>query len=155
MNTIDNDMLVSIIIPMFNVSPFLVEALDSVIHQTYRNLEIIVIDDGSTDASGKICDEYAKKDARVVVIHQENKGLITARNMGLNRMSGEMVAFLDSDDAYPPKLPLVISSFLSSSSFVKAHEFILCEGFTSEILPPKIKPIIPITEAILEMESVK
>lgn len=94
--------LVSVIIPVFNVRPYLVEALDSVLHQTYTNLEIIIIDDGSTDGSGAICDEYAKKDARVLVIHQENKGLSTSRNVGLDRMSGDAVAFLDPDDAYHP-----------------------------------------------------
>ena len=94
--------LVSVIIPVFNVRPYLVEALDSVLYQTYTKLEIIVIDDGSTDGSGKICDEYAERDARVFVIHQENKGLSTARNVGLDRMSGEAVVFLDPDDAYHP-----------------------------------------------------
>ena len=94
--------LVSIIIPVFNVRPYLVEALDSVLAQTYTNLEIIIIDDGSTDGSGKICDDYVEKDARVRVIHQENKGLSTARNVGLDRMTGEFVVFLDPDDAYHP-----------------------------------------------------
>ena len=90
---------VSVIIPVYNVEPYIVEALESVIHQTYENLEILVIDDGSTDGSGVICDNYAGKDARICVIHQENKGLSSARNAGLDRMTGDAVAFLDSDDA--------------------------------------------------------
>lgn len=93
---------VSIIVPVFNVQPFLAEALDSVIHQTYDNLEIIIVDDGSTDCSGELCDDYAKKDRRIIVIHQENKGLSAARNAGLDIMTGEVVAFLDPDDAYHP-----------------------------------------------------
>ena len=95
-----NEGLVSIIIPVFNVRPYLVEALDSVIHQSYSNLEIIIIDDGSTDGSGSVCDEYAQKDKRIHLIHQENKGLSNARNVGLDIMTGDVVAFLDSDDAY-------------------------------------------------------
>lgn len=96
------DPLVSVIIPVYNVRPYLIEALDSTLSQTYKNLEIIIIDDGSTDGSRAICDAYAEKDDRVVVIHQENKGLSAARNMGLDRMTGDLVAFLDPDDAYDP-----------------------------------------------------
>ena len=92
--------LISVIIPVYNVFPYLREALDSVIHQTYQNLEILIIDDGSTDGSDGICDEYAEKDQRVKVVHQKNKGLSSARNAGLDWMTGEMVAMLDSDDAY-------------------------------------------------------
>ena len=94
--------LVSIIIPVYNVKPYLAEALDNVLCQTYRNLEILIIDDGSTDGSGEVCNVYAEKDKRIHVIHQENRGLSAARNTGLNRMSGEAVAFLDADDAYLP-----------------------------------------------------
>lgn len=94
--------LISIIIPVFNTRPFLAEVLDSVIKQTYQNLEIIIVDDGSTDGSGEICDAYAKKDKRVRVVHQENKGLSSARNAGLDIMSGDAVAFVDSDDACHP-----------------------------------------------------
>ena len=86
--------LVSVIIPVYNVELYLREALDSVINQTYRNLEILVIDDGSTDGSGTICDEYAMKDKRIRVIHQNNRGLSNARNVGLDRMNGDAIAFL-------------------------------------------------------------
>lgn len=99
---LDSNKFVSVIIPVFNVRPYLVEALDSVLQQTYENIEIIIIDDGSTDGSGEICDKYAEKDARILVIHQENRGLSVARNVGLDKMSGEAVVFLDPDDAYHP-----------------------------------------------------
>ena len=91
--------LVSVIIPVYNVFPYLREALDSVINQTYRNLEIIIVDDGSMDGSQSICDEYTT-DPRVKVIHQENRGLSGARNTGLDQMTGSFVTFLDPDDAY-------------------------------------------------------
>lgn len=90
--------LISIIIPVYNVEKYLSECLDSVITQTYENLEILLIDDGSTDGSGKICDEYAQKDARIKVIHKENGGVSSARNMGLDLAQGEYIAFIDSDD---------------------------------------------------------
>ncbi len=92
--------LVCVIIPVFNVFPYLKESLDSVIYQTFENLEIIIIDDGSTDGSGRICDEYAANDERIKVIHQKNKGLSVAHNAGLDVMTGDVVAFLDSDDVY-------------------------------------------------------
>ena len=98
------DKLVSVIIPAYNVQPYLCKALDSVLGQTYPNLEILVIDDGSDDGSESICDEYGRKDARITVIHQKNMGLSTARNVDLNRMTGEIVAFLDPDDAFHPDM---------------------------------------------------
>ena len=94
---------VSVIIPVYQVARYLVEALDSVVRQTYTNLEIILIDDGSTDGSGEICDRYAATDHRIRVVHQENKGLSAARNAGLDLMNGDAVAFLDSDEAYDPE----------------------------------------------------
>lgn len=90
---------VSVIIPVYNVAPYLREALDSVVHQTHRALQVIIIDDGSTDGSSSICDEYLT-DPRVTVIHQENRGLSNARNAGLERMTGEYVCFLDPDDVF-------------------------------------------------------
>ena len=98
------DELVSVIIPVFNVKPYLAEALDSVLNQSYGNLEIIVINDGSTDGSEEICDEYKNKDNRIIVFHQENKGLSSARNAGLDRASGQFISFLDPDDAMHPDM---------------------------------------------------
>ena len=92
--------MVSVIIPVYNVAPYLRESLDSVIYQTYKKLEIIIIDDGSTDGSREICDEYEKRDERICLIHQDNKGLSAARNVGLDSMTGDVIAFLDSDDEY-------------------------------------------------------
>lgn len=89
---------VSIIIPVYNVEKYLAECLDSVINQTYSNLQIIVIDDGSTDSSGQICDEYASKDNRITVIHQVNAGAANAKNTGLDNVKGDYVTFVDSDD---------------------------------------------------------
>ena len=94
-----HDELVSVIIPVYNVKPYISEAIESLLHQSYQNLEIIIVDDGSTDGSEDICDEYARKDKRIIVVHQDNKGLSAARNTGLDLMSGEEVVFLDADDA--------------------------------------------------------
>lgn len=93
-----NSPKISVIIPVYNVEQYLRQCLDSIINQTYRNLEIIVVDDGSPDNCGAICDEYAEKDARVIAIHKQNGGVNTARNMGIQRASGEWLAFVDSDD---------------------------------------------------------
>lgn len=90
--------LISIIIPVYNVEKYLSECIESVITQTYTELEIILIDDESTDNSGKICDEYAVKDDRIKVIHQRNSGAAGARNAGLRIATGEYLAFVDSDD---------------------------------------------------------
>lgn len=90
--------LISVIIPVYNVHEYLSECLESVISQTYEKLEIICVDDGSSDESGTICDEIAKKDSRIKVIHTSNQGLAMARNNGLNYVTGEYIAFIDSDD---------------------------------------------------------
>lgn len=90
----------SIIIPVYNVAPYLRECLDSVLAQTFTDWEAICIDDGSTDGSGAILDEYAAKDKRFRVIHQKNAGVGAARNLGIDTAGGEYVTFLDGDDAY-------------------------------------------------------
>ena len=93
-----NEELISVIIPVYNVRKYLKYCLDSVLKQTYSNLEIILVDDGSTDGSGEMCDEYADVDKRIVVIHQENGGLSAARNTGLQYCKAKLVGFVDSDD---------------------------------------------------------
>lgn len=89
---------VSIIVPIYNTAKYLPKCLDSILSQTYQNLEIILVDDGSTDDSGKIADGYAKKDRRIKVIHQKNAGQSSARNHGLKNATGEYISFIDSDD---------------------------------------------------------
>ncbi len=94
----ENQALISVIIPVYNVEDYLRECIDSVLCQTYGNFEIILVNDGSTDSSGKICDEYLEKDERITVIHQKNCGLSVARNTGFSEADGYYVYFLDSDD---------------------------------------------------------
>ena len=90
--------LVSIIVPVYKVEPYLKRCLDSIVNQAYTNLEIILVDDGSPDSCPQICDEYAAKDKRIIVIHKENGGLSDARNNGLNICTGDYIFFIDSDD---------------------------------------------------------
>lgn len=92
------DKLISVIIPVYNVAEYLPQCLETVCSQTYENLEIILVDDGSTDESGKICDEWGQKDCRLRVIHKENGGVSSARNEGLKIARGEFIGFVDSDD---------------------------------------------------------
>ena len=89
---------ISVIIPVYKVEPYIRQCLDSVVNQTYTNLEIIIIDDGSPDNCGDICDEYAENDARIKVIHKENGGLAAARNDGIKLATGNWISFVDSDD---------------------------------------------------------
>lgn len=93
---------VSIIIPVYNVEPYLERCINSILAQTYANIEIILIDDGSTDRSPQICDEYATKDNRIVVIHKKNGGQGEARNQGLDICKGDYISFVDSDDWVEP-----------------------------------------------------
>lgn len=90
--------MLSVIVPVYKVEPFLKRCVDSIIHQTYKNLEIILVDDGSPDNCGAICDEYANKDDRIKVIHKENGGQSSARNVGIAIAKGDYIAFVDSDD---------------------------------------------------------
>lgn len=103
--------LISVIVPVYNVRRYLIRCVDSILKQTYSNLEIILIDDGSTDDSGKLCDKLSAKDTRIVVLHQHNKGLSGARNSGINIAKGTYFAFVDSDDFI---LPTMIESLYNA-----------------------------------------
>ena len=97
-NNSKNELLISVVVPVYNVEKYLGRCVDSIINQTYANLEIILVDDGSTDNSGKICDDYLNKDNRIHVIHKVNGGLSDARNTGIDESKGEYILFVDSDD---------------------------------------------------------
>ena len=117
--------LVSIIIPCYNVEKYLRRCVDSVLTQTYKNLEIILVDDGSPDNSGNICDEYVDKDHRITVIHQENKGLSGARNAGIDIAKGEYLFFLDSDDAiYPDTIFTLYNTAVEKNADLVSSEYI-------------------------------
>lgn len=94
--------VISVIVPVYNVASYLPECLDSILSQDYERLDVILIDDGSTDASGSLCDDYARRDSRVRVIHQKNAGAAAAKNAGLRAARGEYLCFADSDDYLEP-----------------------------------------------------
>lgn len=104
--------LISVVIPVYKVEAYISECIDSVLEQTYHNLEIILVNDGSPDSCPQICDEYAKQDSRIKVIHKENGGLSDARNAGLEIATGKWVSFIDSDDWIEPEF---ISTLLDTA----------------------------------------
>lgn len=114
---------ISVIIPVYNVEKYLPRCLDSVISQTYDDIEIICINDGSTDNSLNVLNEYAQKDNRIIVIDKQNEGVSAARNDGLNRATGEVIMFLDSDDAYVPE-----ACQLVAERFEQENPDIVCFG---------------------------
>src|SRR5690606_12518940 len=117
--------LVSIIIPVYNVELYLRECLDSVCRQTFRNLEIILINDGSPDHSGEICEEYSSQDERIKVIHKKNGGLSDARNAGLNIATGDYIAFIDSDDVIDQDfIQILLEVLLNSGASISMCDYI-------------------------------
>lgn len=132
-NKIDYTPKVSVIIPVYNVEEYLRECLDSVVNQTLKEIEIICVDDGSTDNSLEILKEYAQKDNRITVIKQRNSGSGTARNCGINIAKGDFIAFMDSDDIYPENKTL-------STIYVKTTEnnALICGGSVNQIKDGKL-----------------
>ena len=96
--------MISIIVPVYNVKEYLNDCVESIINQTYKDIEILLVDDGSTDSSGNICEELAQKDQRIRVFHQTNQGLSSARNLGIDNSKGDFLAFVDSDDSIHPQM---------------------------------------------------
>jgi glycosyltransferase involved in cell wall biosynthesis len=133
---------ISIIIPVYNVEPYIRKCLDSVISQTYANIEILLINDGSTDCSGKICDEYAEKDSRIRVFHKENGGVSSAKNTGLKNMTGECVGFVDPDDWIEPDMYEVLHNALKSENVPVSIASYFKDTF-SKSKPVKNKKRIP------------
>lgn len=99
----DKNDVVSIIVPVYNAEKFLEKTLISIQNQTFRDFEVLLVDDGSTDQSGQICDEWSRKDSRFKAIHQQNHGVAAARNAGIRAAQGEFIAFLDADDLWLPE----------------------------------------------------
>jgi len=104
--------MISIIVPIYKVEPYLRQCIDSILNQTYKDIEVLLIDDGSPDMCGIICDEYAEKDNRIRVFHTENRGLASARNLGLLEARGQYIGFVDSDDWIEPEMYEIMSGLL-------------------------------------------
>ena len=132
--------LVSIITPVYNSQSYLSPCVDSILSQSYGNIELLLIDDGSSDASGSICDSYAKKDTRVKVIHQANSGVSAARNRGLATASGDYILFVDSDDTiHSTMVAELLEKAIDSETVVicsitsHTHELGSCGNFTNTL----------------------
>ena len=106
----------SVIMPVYKAEEYIYRAVDSVLNQTYANLELILVDDGSPDNCGKICDEYVEKDRRVKVIHKKNGGQADARNFGIEAASGEIIGFVDSDDYIEPYMYQQMIDYMEQNS---------------------------------------
>lgn len=119
-----NDNLVSVIVPVYNVKSYLEECYDTICCQSYQNIEIILVDDGSTDGSGELCDDLATRDARTVVLHKENGGLSDARNAGLRIAKGDWISFIDSDDYVSPVfIEVLLNAALDTGCEIAAIPF--------------------------------
>lgn len=125
---------ISVIVPIYNVENYFPTCIESIINQTYRELEIILVDDGSTDRSGLICDDYAKEDERIYVIHQKNGGLSNARNRGLAEVSGEYICFVDADDYIAPNMIQVMYDRMINDD----SDLVLCDFCYVDIQGEKI-----------------
>ncbi|SHK75992.1 MULTISPECIES: glycosyltransferase [unclassified Fibrobacter] len=132
--------LISIIVPIYKVEPYLHRCVDSIINQTYQDLEIILVDDGSPDNCPQICDEYQQKDSRIKVIHKPNGGLSDARNAGLDIAQGEYIIFVDSDDFIHPEMAAVLFELLQKNG----SDIAICNfvPFTHDVTTSNEAPVV-------------
>ena len=148
----ENKPLISIIVPVYKTERYLCKCVESIISQTYDNLEIILVDDGSPDNCGKICDEYKKKDKRVNVIHQDNAGVSAARNSGLDLAKGEFTGFVDSDDWIRPdmfeKLLRAMTKNESIQIAVCGHTRYHTDGSTEKRENPEISETLSVNKML-------
>lgn len=121
--------LISVIVPVYNVETYLQQCLNSIVGQTYSRLEIILVDDGSTDSSGLICDEYARRDSRIKVIHKQNAGQSSARNAGLDIALGNFISFVDSDDWIDLNLYQIFTRELGDAPRCDIYSFCMTEQY--------------------------
>lgn len=128
----------SIIVPSYQVEAYLEECLESILSQKFKNFEVILIDDGSTDSTGRICDEYQEKYACVKVVHQENRGLSGARNTGIEYASGEYFIFVDSDDK------------IAENALESLHDFIVVQNNVADVVVTRRMTINPVTQELEE-----
>ena len=129
--------MISVIVPIYNVDSYLPCCLDSIVSQSFKDLEIILVDDGSTDGSGSICDDYACRDSRVRVIHQDNKGVVNARNVGLKEANGDYIVFTDSDDVLHPQMIDTLHSLILSGDY----DFSMCYAKIVYTAPDSFSPL--------------
>lgn len=137
--------MISVIIPVYNAATYLPACLDSVLAQTYRDIEVIVVEDGSTDGSGDICDDYACRDARVSVFHQPNGGPSAARNKGLEMARGEYISFIDCDDVVHEKYLEVLLDEMNRhhADIVQSPYQIIPESKRNDYNPNRLKQTLP------------
>lgn len=128
-------MKISVIIPVYNVEDYLPQCIESLTAQTYKNLEIILVNDGSTDKSGMICDSYAETDSRITVIHKDNGGLSSARNAGMDVLTGDFVSFVDSDDWLEPDLYSDFSLYIENNPECSIWQFCLTGIYHNREIP--------------------
>src|SRR3712207_285037 len=113
--------LISVIVPVYNSEKYIGKCITSILGQSYENIEVILINDGSTDGSGRLCDEYAEKDKRIKVIHQPNTGPSAARNSGIRAAAGDFIQFVDGDDAIEPFMTETMAASMEEN-----HQLVVC-----------------------------
>lgn len=131
---------ISVIVPVYNVEQYLPRCIDSILDQTFTDFEVLLIDDGSTDNSGKICDEYAQKDNRIRVFHKKNGGVSSARNLGIDESKGELITFIDSDDWLKQNcLQKIITNIEDVDLLVFSYTWVFYDGSTRTVTPKEMK----------------